>query len=140
MKSMNDLSKKKEEELSGAIPSGSHSFASEEHYYKKLDAYLLLVYQAYLKKETQVEAETKTALRVRVKQDPELALKVRMMQLDYLAIEPLEMDGEWNEASDVLFPEIEASSKAIDEARKMIIADYKETISTLLESSNELSS
>jgi len=81
---MNDLSKKTEEEVSRAIPSGNDEHASEEHYGKKLDAYLLLIYQAYLKKETQLEPKIKTTLLARVKRDKDFAFKVRMMQLDYL--------------------------------------------------------
>jgi len=137
---MNDLSKKTEEEVSRAIPSGNDEHASEEHYGKKLDAYLLLIYQAYLKKETQLEPKIKTTLLARVKRDKDFAFKVRMMQLDYLNLKTRELEGEWNEANEVLFPIIQAVSKPVDEYRKKIITSYKETIIDLLESSSKLSS
>jgi len=139
-KSMNDLSKKTEEEISKAIPSGKVEHPSEEQLLKKLDAYLLLIYQAYLKKETQLEPETKTALLNSVKQDEDFALKVRMMQLDYLNFENIELEGEWNEAKEVLFPIIDATLSSLDEHRRKTIAGYKEIISDLLKSSSEFSS
>ena len=126
--------------MSRITPSGIGREVSEELYHKKLDAHLSLLYQAYLKKETLVEAEIKTALLGRVKQDEDFAFKIRMMQLDYLKLENKVLEGEWNETTDVLFPIIEVASELTDENRKKILIGYKETIFELLKSSSEFSS
>jgi len=133
---MNDLSKKQEihiEEKAKISPSNTLLK-------KKLESVLLLVYQGYLRGETDIETETRAAFLNLVKQDEEFALKIRMLQLDLLSLENVELEGEWNEFKDILFPIIEGASEPVAEARKKQLTDYKETISDLLESSGEFGS
>jgi hypothetical protein len=133
---MNDLSKKREEEISGETPSGKGRQASEQGYYKKLGAYLLLVYQAYLNKETQLEPEIKSSLFRMVKLNPEFPLKIRMIQMEYLNPEDKIAAGEWDESKENLFPwEDTEIMRPLSAERKKTIAVYKEVILQLLQSS-----
>lgn len=116
--------------------SGNMSQASEESFYKKLGAYLLLLYQAYLKKETRLEPETKAALLRMVQFDQDYAAKIRMMQLDQLNKEFPMLDAVWDEARDILFP-IEESEilVPVSDTREKTIVAYKAAVSTLLRTS-----
>lgn len=132
---MNDLSKKREEEISGETSSGKDTQASGQGYYKKLSSYLLLIYQAYLKKETQLEPQIKASLFRMVKLNQDFPLKIRMLQMDYLHPENEISAGEWDETKEILFPwedlEIPLS---LSEERGKTIDNYKETIIELLKS------
>ena len=133
---MNDLSKKTEEEISGIISSGNGKQALEHGYYKKLEAYLLLLYQAYLKKETQLEPEIKSSLFRLVKLNQDFPPKIRMLQMEYLNPENEIAEGEWDESKEVLFPWEDSETKSsLSEARENTITAYKETIMQLLQSS-----
>ena len=129
---MNDLSKKEETKIEETKASRKEASASNELLQKKLESYLLLYYQAYLKGETVVEPEIGTAFLSLVKQDQDLAFKVRMLQLDYLKLEHIELEGEWNEAKEELFPEIAIIEIPIAADRKNTIVAYKETILDLI--------
>ena len=129
---MNDLSKKEEIkiEASGAVRKEASS--SNELLQKKLESFLLLYYQAYLKGETVVEPEIRTAFLSLIQQDQDLAFKVRMLQLDYLKLEHIELEGEWNDSKEELFPEIAIVEKPISAERKKTLAEYKESILDLI--------
>lgn len=130
---MNDLSRKKEEEISGVISSGKGAKASGEAYYKKLSSYLLLIYQAYLKKETQLEPEIKASLFRMIKLNQDFPLKIRMVQMDYLNPENEISAGEWDEKKENLFPwEGLETLLSLPKDREKTIAGYKETILQLL--------
>ena len=133
---MNDVNKRKEMDFGGNELSGNTSQASEEIFYKKLGAYLLLLYQAYLKIETRLEPETKAALLRMVQFDQDYAAKIRMMQLDQLNKEFPMLDVVWDEAKDILFPIEESQMLApVSDARKKTIVAYKAAVSTLLRTS-----
>lgn len=129
---MNDLSKKEEKQIEETKASGKEVVASSELLQKKLQNFLLLYYQAYLKGETAVEPEIRSTFLNLVKQDQDFAFKVRMMQLDYLKLENSELEGEWNEATEELFPKVEVTEQPITEERKSTLTDYRETILELV--------
>jgi len=124
---MNDLSKKEEIHIKEKATATTSALLQ-----KKLESYLLLLYQGYLKGETDIDSEIRTHFLSSVKQNEELALKVRMLQLDYLHLENVELEGEWDETTEKLFPEVEAVDKPLDEAREKMLIEYKESIVELL--------
>lgn len=128
---MNDLSKKEATPIEEKATPSANALLQ-----KKLESYLLLSYQAYLKGETAIAPEIRTAFLSLVKQDKELALKVRMLQLDFLHLENLALEGPWNEATEVLFPKVEALDKPLDEGRQNTLNEYRDTILELLNSSS----
>ncbi len=125
---MNDLSKKEETQIEEINASRKEPSSSSELLQKKLENFLLLYYQGYLKGETVIEPEIRAAFLSLVKQDEDFAFKVRMMQLDYLKLENSELEGKWNEATEELFPKVAILEKPVDEHRKKSLTDYKETI------------
>jgi hypothetical protein len=129
---MNDLSKKEETKIEASDAVRKEASASNELLQKKLESFLLLYYQAYLKGETVVEPKIRSAFLSLVKQDQDLAFKVRMLQLDYLKLEHIELEGEWNEANEELFPEIAIIENPIAAHRKNTIAEYKKAILDLI--------
>lgn len=127
---MNDLSKKEEihiEEKAKASPSNSLL-------QKKLESYLLLLYQGYLKGETDIEPEIRGAFLSSVKQDEDLALKVRMLQLDLLNLKDIALEGEWNEGNEELFPKVTIVETRVVASRKKQLVNYKETILEIVKS------
>jgi hypothetical protein len=129
---MNDLSKKEKTkiEATGAVRKVASS--SNELLQKKLESFLLLYYQAYLKGETAIEPEIRTAFFNLIQEDQDLAFKVRMLQLDYLKLEHIELEGEWKEVKEELFPEIAIIKNPIAADRKNTLTEYKETILDLI--------
>ena len=129
---MNDLSDKEETQIE-VKDSKKETSASSELLQKKLESYLLLYYQAYLKRETSIEPAIRLAFLNSVKQDEALAFKVRMLQLDYLNLENVELEGTWDEKEETLFPLQEAETlKQISDERKKTLVSYQETIAQLL--------
>ncbi len=137
---MNDLSKKEEIKIEETKASGKEVTATSELLQKKLENFLLLLYQGYLKGEIPIEPEIRVAFLNLVKQDPDFAFKVRMLQLDYLQLENSELEGMWNEATEELFPKVTIAEQPVDEQRKKTLTEYKGTIHELLNSSGELRS
>lgn len=129
---MNDLSKKEETKIEETGAVRKEASLANELLQKKLESFLLLYYQAYLKGETLIEPKIRTAFLNLIRQDQDLAFKVRMLQLDYLKLKHIQLEGEWNEAKEELFPKMDAIDKPIDVHRKNIIAKYKEAILELL--------
>ena len=127
---MNNLSKKEEMHIEKKAKALSSNTAQQ----KKLESYLLLLYQGYLKGETDIALETREAFLSFVKQDEDLALKVRMLQLDLLNLENIDLEGEWNETTEELFPKIDFVDTPVEEHRTKALTDYKETILEILES------
>ncbi|TMM59058.1 hypothetical protein FEE95_06385 [Maribacter algarum] len=136
---MNDLSKK-EVQIGEIKARNKEVSASSDVFQKKLENLLILYYQGYLKGETEIEPEIRTTFLHLVKQDEEFAFKVRMLQLDYLKLENSELEGEWNEATEELFPKTAILEKPVDVHREKTLTDYKETIFELLKSTSELRS
>ena len=137
---MNDLDKKKATDFNGyfvpgKIPHGIDKLTTSELFYKKLAAYLLLLYQSYLKRETELEPEIKMALWRMLKFNKEFPVKIRMTLLDYLNSDELDLEAEWDDIKDVLFPieELELKKPLKRERNKMII-EYKEAVTELLAS------
>ena len=131
---MNDLSKKEETKIEKTGVSKKKASGSNELLHKKLENFLLLYYQAYLKGETAIESEIRAAFLSLVKKDEDFALKVRMLQLDYLYLENVDMEGAWDEATEELFPEVEVVDKPLDEARENTLIVYKKKVFELLRS------
>ena len=130
---MNDLQKNLENDLDGSEKSGHDPRVETQLYYKKLSAYLLLGYQAYLQKETLLEPEIKAAIWRMVTLQEDFPVKVRMMQLDILGYEADTIDGPWNEVSDSLFPIKDSEVlDAVTTERKAQIQGYKDVIFELL--------
>ncbi|MFK7811787.1 MAG: hypothetical protein AB8B59_04785 [Maribacter sp.] len=129
---MNDLSKKEETKIEATGAVRKEASSSNELLQNKLESFLLLYYQAYLKGETVVEPEIRAAFLSLIQQDQDLAFKVRMLQLDYLKLEHIELEGEWNDSKEDLFPKIDAIDKPIAAHRKNTIEEYKETILDLI--------
>lgn len=129
---MNDLSKKEETKIEETGASRKEASSSSELLQQKLENFLLLYYQAYLKGETVIEPGIRTAFFNLIQQDQDFTFKVRMLQLDYLKLENIELEGEWDEATEELFPKIDALKKPIDAHRTKTLMDYRETILQLL--------
>lgn len=72
---------------------------------KKLESLLVLLYRAFLNGETDLPAEIKAALLRRVTFSQEFALKIRMVQADFLDIGRQHVIGEWDSEHDLLFPQ-----------------------------------
>lgn len=127
---MNDLSKKEERHIEEKVTSVANVLLQ-----KKLETYLLLLYQGYLKAETALAPEIRAAFLNLVKQDEALALKVRMLQLDYLHLEDVVLEGAWDTANEKLFPRQDLETlKEISDAREKTLASYREEILQLLRS------
>lgn len=137
---MNDLSKKEETQIEENRASKKEASASSGLLRKKLENFLLLYYQGYLKGEITIEPDIRTPFFNLVKRDQEFAFKVRMLQLDYLQLENRRLEGVWNEASEELFPKVATVENPVDVHRKKTLSKYKQAILELLNSSGELRS
>jgi len=121
---MNDLHEKKENDIDGS---------ETQLRYKKLSANLLLLYQAYLQKETTLEPEIKASLWRMVQFQEDFPMKIRMMQLDYLSFETDNFDGKWDKIKDSLFPIKDAQLlDSLSAERKKQIQEYKAVVLELL--------
>jgi len=130
---MNDLHEKRENDFYGSEKTENSPHEEKRLYYKKLSAYLLLGYQAYLKNETVLEPEIKAAIWRMVKLQEDFPIKIRMLQLDLLSYETDTIDGEWNEVKDSLFPVKDAEVLAsLTAERATQIQEYKDVIFELL--------
>lgn len=131
---MNDLREKNEEDQNGAETTGADPREASPQYHKKLEAYLILLYQAYLKKETALEPEVKAAIWRRVQLQENFPVKIRMLQLELLNYETDNFDGEWNQVKDSLFPVKEDEVlDSLSAEREKQIREYKETVFELLQ-------
>ena len=130
---MNDLHEKKENDFAGSETTENNPHEETRLFYKKLGAYLVLLYQAYLQKETLLEPEIKAAFWRMVQLQEEFPVKIRMMQLELLNYETDNFDGEWSEVKDSLFPIKDHELRnALTAERKRQIQEYKEAIFELL--------
>ncbi len=130
---MNDLHEKKENDLDGTEKTVHSLHEDTQSYHKKLSAYLLLLYQAYLKKETLLEPEIKAAIWRMVKLQEDFPVKIRMLQLDLLGYETDSIDGEWDEVRDSLFPIKDFKlPDSLTSERKSQLKEYKDVIFELL--------
>ena len=134
---MNDLREKNDDTSDGAETTGEHPHAKSRLYYKKLEAYLLLLYQAYLKKETLLDAEIKATIWRMVQLQEDFPMKIRMLQLELLGYETDNFDGPWDAVKDSLFPIKDFELLAIVTAeRKKEIAGYSKAVRVLLKSTD----
>lgn len=137
---MNKLHKKKgtttnSKYLPGANPEGRDIPSTTELYYKKLNAYLLLLYQTYLRGETVLEAEIKMAIWRMVLLNKDFHSKIKMLHLDYLKKDITNLDAPWEEAEDILFPMEESIAlKSLNKGKVNLIKEYKDAVSALLAS------
>lgn len=124
---MNDSHKKdKEQNPMGDVADPSASG-------KKLEALLLLLYQAFLQGETDLEPEIKSSMFRRVNFSQEFALKVRMVQSDYLDTGRTNVTGDWDPEVDVLFPtEAPAIESGVAQGRQDTLEGYKTAVLGLL--------
>lgn len=130
---MNDLHEKKENDFNGSETTENSPHDETQLRYKKLSANLLLLYQAYLQKETVLEPEIKAACWRMVQLQEDFPMKIRMMQLDYLSFETDNFDGEWDAVKDSLFPikDFEVLDSLSAERHRQI-KEYKKEIFELL--------
>lgn len=130
---MNDLHEKKENDFDGFGKAEKNRYEETRLFYKKLGAYLVLLYQAYLQNETLLEPEIKAAFWRMVQLQEEFPLKIRMMQLELLNYETDNFDGPWDEVKDSLFPikDFELLDSLTAEREKQI-QKYKDDIFELL--------
>jgi hypothetical protein len=137
---MKEVNKKTEVVYNGSerpatTPNVIEKLTPTQLFYKKLAAYLLLLYQAYMKSETTLEPEIKMALARMVKFDSAFAAKVRMTQMDYLNVRVHNLEAEWDEEKDDLFPiEERGIRKTPNPKRGEIIDEYKKAVAELLQS------
>jgi len=130
---MNDLREKNDEDQDGAEMTGEDPRETSRLYYKKLEAYLFLIYQAYLKKETLLKPEIKAAIWRMVQLQEDFPVKIRMMQLELLSYETDNFDGEWNQIKDSLFPvKDDEILDSLSAEREGQIQAYKDAIFELL--------
>ncbi len=113
-----------------------HIGAEEEQaFYRKLQAYLLLLYQSYLKNEATLEPDIRMAIWRMLRFDQEFLAKIQMAQQFYLSADNVKLDDDWDEVKERLFP---YKSNEIEEAvgikTEKLIAGYKEVVSELLQS------
>ncbi len=101
--------------------------------YKKLAAYLLLLYPSYLKGETSLEPEVKMALWRMAKFDKTFLAKVRIAQLEYLDMDLRTLEADWDPSKDNLFPLRETGAgMQLSPERKKLLMEYKTEILQLL--------
>ena len=135
---MNKLHKKEEAGKKskpgpGEMPRNFDMPSTAKLYHKKLGAYLLLLYQAYLRRETVLEPEIKMALWRMVQLNEEFRSKIRMIHLDYFQKDATNLDALWEQAKETLFPEYDATElKSLSEDKQNVIREYKDTVKSLL--------
>lgn len=130
---MNDLREKNDDTPDRAEATGENAHEASQAHYEKLEAYLLLLYQAYLKKEALLEPEIKAVIWRMVQFRKDFPMKIRMLQLELLNYESDNFDEAWDEVKDSLFPikDFELLDTLKDE-RKERIVQYKVEIFKLL--------
>ena len=138
---MNDLSKEREAILKTIQEGGNsrHTEATSAQiplHYRKLQMYLLLLYQAYLRAEVELEPALKMALWRMVQFNEGFRQKVEQTQFDILQKRPDAIPTDWELAKEVLFP-IAASvtTTPIAASKEKILTEYKETANQLLDHS-----
>ena len=137
---MNDLDKKNTTDFMGYhspedIPRELDKPSTSELFYKKLMTYLLLLYQSYLKGETVLEPKIKMAIWRMLKFDKEFPIKIKMAQQEYLTTDALDLEADWDDVKEVLFPgEKLQAKKPLEKEKEDIIKEYKETVTQLLAS------
>jgi len=130
---MNDLHEKKENDFNGSETTEDSPHDQTRLLYKKLSANLILLYQAYLQKETLLEPEIKSAFWRMVQFQEDFPMKIRMMQLEYLSFETDDFDGPWETVKESLFPIKDACLlDSLTAKRKNEIQEYKREITDLL--------
>ncbi len=136
---MNDLSKEREailkniQEGSNARPREAAGVETPLHY-RKLQTYLLLLYQAYLRAETALEPALKMGVWRMVQLDEGFRLKIEQTQFDILKKRSDTIVSDWEQAKDVLFP-LEISETAVQgtTSKENIFGEYKEMAHLLLD-------
>ena len=128
---MNDLDKNSK--IKPRKNNNSEQTSSDITQAKKLETYLILLYQAYLKGETDVEPVIKASIFRRVHLDQEFALKIRIIQSDYIDNGRKNFQGEWNNEHEILFAKVEPKKvKSLSKERQDAIRSYKAEVLKLL--------
>lgn len=117
----------------GALPQDIDIPSTSELYYKKLGAYLLLLYQSYLREETVLEPEIKMALWRMIQLDEEFRTKIQMSHLDYLGNSTKNLNASWEVVRATLFPKEELLAiKSLNDEKTKLIKEYKDAVTVLL--------
>lgn len=136
---MNDLFKKRETILKNLLEGGMVSDKDGEDtamelFYGKLEAYLLLLYQSYLKGETVLEPKIRMALWRMVQFKEEFRAKIQLTQLNILARGQNKIGTNWDDSKDNLFPVDELKARKPPTAeQERHIEEYKEIVLGLLQ-------
>ncbi len=136
---MNDLSKEQEAIIKTIQKGGNaqHMEATSADVpldYRKLQTYLLLLYQAYLRTETALEPGLKMAVWRMVQFNEVFRQKIEQTQFDILQKRPETITTDWEQAKEVLFPiEDGVASKELTASEEKILMEYKETANQLLD-------
>ncbi len=135
---MNKLQKKREVEKNSAVVPKILSqqlemLSTSELHYKKLSAFLLLLYQAFLRGETSLEPDIKLALWRLILLNTDFRAKVRMAHLDYFQSDISNLAAPWEEVKETLFSkQLAFDTNTLSEEKNNLIKEYKETIADLL--------
>ena len=130
---MDDLGEKNGNDFDGTEAVGRSMHDATPMRYQKLSANLMLLYQAYLQKETLLEPEIKATFWRMVQFQEGFPMKIRMMQLELLSYETDNFDGEWDAVKDNLFPlKDEGALVSLSAKREEQLQEYKEVIFQLL--------
>ncbi len=116
------------------VPCKELKLSASQVHYKKLMAYLLLLYRSYLKDEITLEPTLKMALWRMVKLHKEFSLKIQLTQSEFVNSDEISLDGNWDEVKDLLFPKDEVSPiKQGDLKHQATMKEYKEAALDLLQ-------
>ncbi len=131
---MNDISNKRETQPEGDSTSkqeGTSHLEASSH--QKLQAFLLLLYQSYLLKETGLEPQLQMALWRQIQFSDTFREKVRLAQLAILKEMPSSITNSWETSKKIVFPFEENSTRPFaNTSKEKHIATYKETVRQLL--------
>jgi len=106
---------------------------SDKSTVEKLDLYLLLLYQRYLKGETLLDPKIQMAIWRRVKLGKDFPDKIRLAQLQCLGFTSDQFDVPWNVAKEKLFPAMDIETAPLSKDAEKLIQEYKEETLRLLQ-------
>ncbi|NHF58975.1 hypothetical protein FK220_006470 [Flavobacteriaceae bacterium TP-CH-4] len=136
---MNDLFKRREAILKSYFeegpPSGQEGLEDPVGSdYERLKAYLVLLYQYYLQRETILEPDLQMALWRFVQLDETYREKIALARFAILKTPSETITGDWETSKNILFPLKEGAPVAtLEAAKEKMIAGYKEIVWGLLE-------
>ena len=115
-------STQKKEEL----PCKELKLSVKQVHYKKLMAYLLLLYRSYLKGETNLEPALKMAIWRMVQLQKEFALKIQLAQSELTDTKKMNLDADWSDLNELLFPKKETTLQTeLTSKQENLMKEYK---------------